>query len=315
MNCQNVIRLFVALGMVFIPTKGFSEDTNYGTFAVSKGDITISRIGGAQEKARIGSKVYPKESITAGKDSRAKVIFVDKNVMNISPDTKVTVQAYNADTAGGGARRQVEMKIDYGKVRNTVNQKYDGRQSSFTVKTPSAVAGVRGTDFMASFSDTTKATKIVTFAGAVDVGKTDSTGKLMGEMVRVVPGTFTVTTPEMAKPAPPSKVPTQELAKMNNETNADRAMTDRPAGAPGNDGGDSRGPASSNSGEGGGESSMINSNDLGPTAGGTTMPMNLGPAFGPPPGPALSGPPMGHDFLNDSALPGGRTNIQINIVY
>ena len=38
--------------------------------------------------------------------------------------------------------RQVELKVEYGKVRATVEQKYDGEKNSFNVKTPTAVAGV-----------------------------------------------------------------------------------------------------------------------------------------------------------------------------
>lgn len=312
-----------ALGATLLLSTSVFADENYGTLMVSKGEITVTRADGKTEKGRIGLKVYSKDSVTAGKDSRAKIVFVDKNVMNISPESKVVIESYRADSSGDN--RGAELSVAYGKIRNTVNQKYDGEKSKFTVKTPSAVAGVRGTDFMVSFSKVSEASKIVTFAGAVDVAKVDKMGT-MSEPVRVSPGQYSVTAPTADKPSQPQTLPKNELASLNNETNTDTAgkveksdngrdpaSKDSPPDKDNGKGNDDKGAKNDRSPSSDG--SMLDSNDLGPQAGGPMPPPNLGPAFGPPVGPDLMRPAIGADFLQDAVLQQNRSNLIINIVY
>ena len=58
-----------------------------------------------------------------------------------------------------------------GRIRNKVNVKYDGEQSYYQVKTRAAVAGVRGTEFVASVYDDGKneVAKIETLEGRVEL--------------------------------------------------------------------------------------------------------------------------------------------------
>jgi hypothetical protein len=189
-----------------------------GVFMVVKGDVRVQSKAGGEQKAKVGFKVQEGDTVIAGTDSRAKIVMVDKNVLNISPDTKIAIEKYQFDQAKDN--KNVSLNVLYGKVRSTVNQKYDGEKNSFNIKTPSAVAGVRGTDFVTGFNPVTSATKIVTFEGQVMTGSgMDKSGRIMNA-VAVNPGQFTVATPG-APPAPPASVPKAELASMNNETKAD----------------------------------------------------------------------------------------------
>src|SRR5690606_34258508 len=106
--------------------------------------------------------------VIAAKDARAKIVMVDKNILNISPETKITIEKYKFDSSKD--EKNVSLNVLYGKVRSTVKQKYDGEKNTFNIKTPSAVAGVRGTDFLTGFNPITKTTKIVTFEGQVLTG-------------------------------------------------------------------------------------------------------------------------------------------------
>jgi hypothetical protein len=52
-------------------------------------------------------------------------------------------------------------------VRTNVEQEYDGEKSKFIIKTPTAVAGVRGTQFITMYDAKTKVTEIITLRGQV----------------------------------------------------------------------------------------------------------------------------------------------------
>lgn len=215
----------LAIGFVLsflITTAAWAEDTS-GVFMVVKGDVKItSGKDGKTDAAKVGKKVFAGDSISAGADSRAKIVMSDKNILNISPDSKIKIETYSNDPKSDS--RNVELKIEYGKVRATVEQKYDGEKNKFNIKTPTAVAGVRGTDFLTGFNRSTRQSSIVTFTGTVAVGTPGPRGEIQNP-VFVRPGQQTSVGASGA-PEAPKPMPKEELQKMNNETSADLSRND-----------------------------------------------------------------------------------------
>lgn len=198
----------------------YAQSEVYGTMMVVKGDIKVnSTKSGKVESAKVGFKVYAGDAIQSGPDSRAKIIMSDKNVINVSPDSKVTIAKYENNPAKDS--RNVELKVDYGKVRASVEQQYDGEKNKFNVRTPTAVAGVRGTDFMAGYNPTTRKTTVVTFKGLVAVGIAGANGAIT-KAVFVRPGQ-SADVDETQKVEPPKTVPTNQLNDANQESSADTA--------------------------------------------------------------------------------------------
>lgn len=195
-------------------TTAFAQSS--GTFMVVKGDVQVTSKDGKTEKAKLGKKVFSSDTVVSGKDARAKIVMEDKNVINISPETKLTLEKYIFDPAKND--KQVTLNVEYGKVRATVEQKYDGEKNKFHVKTPAAVAGVRGTDFLTSFNPANKQTRIVTFEGKVAVGTPGIGGRIMNP-VFVEPGQFT-TANTGAPPSTPTILPKEELVALNNDSQA-----------------------------------------------------------------------------------------------
>lgn len=187
-----------------------------GVFMIVKGDVKLLSKG-VTSPAKVGQRVNEGDSILTGPDSRAKIVMSDKNVLNISPDSKMEITIYKNDESKES--RKVELKVDYGKVRAGVEQKYDDDKNTFQIKTPTAVAGVRGTDFSVGFNRNSGKTEIVTFKGLVAFGKANNVGKLENPVL-VRPGEKTELLPGQA-PQPPQSLPPQELATQNIETVAD----------------------------------------------------------------------------------------------
>lgn len=222
-SCKHItIQLMILLITFITGPLAYSESS--GSFTVVKGDVQIISKDGKSEKAKIGKKVVPSDTIVSGKDSRAKVVMIDKNIINISPETKITLEKYIYDPSTGD--KQVSLDVTYGKVRATVEQKYDGEKNKFHIKTPSAVAGVRGTDFLTSYSTQSRETKIITFEGRVAVGAPGPGGNIVNP-VYVNPGQMTTATQGSA-PTPPTAVPKEEFSKMNSESQAEPTKKEEP---------------------------------------------------------------------------------------
>jgi hypothetical protein len=186
-----------------------------GLFRVVKGNVTYKQKDKEGfSKARINKKVCQGDTVKTDADARAKIVMADANELNISPSTELLIEVYNKNASG---EKQVLLDVVYGKVRSNVKQKYeDNDKSHYRVKTKSAVAGVRGTEFMASFNAATSESRIVTFEGEVMVGELK--GGLFVAQVSVKPGQFT-SNKVGTNPHPAKEVPPQELAKMDQDSN------------------------------------------------------------------------------------------------
>lgn len=114
------------------------------------------------EKAKIGKKIKPSDIIHSGPGSKAKVIYSNGDHFIIGPGSSVKMP--NAPTKN----KLPTLDMFYGKVRSMISKK--GGLTKLRVKTKSAVAGVRGTDFFIS-DDGVEKTKITVLRGKVEVKK------------------------------------------------------------------------------------------------------------------------------------------------
>ncbi len=138
-----------------------------GKVTILKGKVFFER-GGQKIQIKKDDTVLESDTIEA-EVGTARITMIDSNLIDIYPKTKITISKYvykpNQD------QKEVDLKIDFGKIKSTVIQKYDGAKSKFQIKTPAAVAGVRGTVFTAEYDKIKKVAKIVTIEGLVAVAK------------------------------------------------------------------------------------------------------------------------------------------------
>ncbi len=190
----------------------------YGEFKVVKGTVEVISKNGKRQKAKLGLRVFPQDKVVTGKDSRAKIVMVDKNELNVTPDSEIQIAKYEYKPEAG--KKNVSINVLYGKIRAKVNQKYEG-DNKFQVKTPSAVAGVRGTDFFTAYNPTNNATRVVTFEGRVEFGLPGANGAIL-KPVFVGVGQ-TAASLAGAAPTQPVQVPKTELADFDQNSNASTA--------------------------------------------------------------------------------------------
>lgn len=282
----------------------------YGILMVVKGDVKIQNAK-ATVNARIGGKVFPGDTVVTGADSRAKIVMSDRNVINVSPDTKIEITKYTNDSQSGA--KEVELKLDKGKVRNNVEQAYDGTKSKFMMKTPTAVAGVRGTQFVTSFDPQSMKTEVTALRGQVAFSSM-SNGKPVGPPVVVSKGE-SASAAAGAAPTPPKPVSQNQMKEMDRDTSGMQPKKEgqessspgqnNPGAKPADQGkGDGKGPGGPMLGSSG-ETRMLDNRDLNPG-----MARDMAPPPPPPvgymPGPR---PPMGPPPVNGIIRDAIRDNI------
>lgn len=114
-----------------------------GTVQLVKGTALAVRKGsGAACRLRKDSPVFTGDMLITEKDSRATLLMQDNSVLSLSAQSKLTIDQAALKPEG---KRDTKLKLLLGRVRAVVS-KLAGK-SSFTVRTPTLMAGVRGTDF------------------------------------------------------------------------------------------------------------------------------------------------------------------------
>ena len=166
-----------------------------GSVTNSEGNAKVIRASGTQEVASNNLEVYEGDTVLTESGGKVRVQMKDKNVINVASESRVVIEQQQNDMASG--KHKTMLNLMYGKLRAQVakSNKYDGKENTFNVKTKAAVAGVRGTDFVTSFTPGSKtwSTEIHTFEGKVEFG-----GDTLQQKVTVAGGqkaNFSITSP------------------------------------------------------------------------------------------------------------------------
>ena len=132
------------------------------------GKVWVTGVGNQRLRISKGQRLHESDTLETEKSSSVKVRFDDGNVFNLSEESKLKIERVRHLSVE--KKRQTILNLIKGKVRSKVLKKYKNAGSFYRVKTRSAVAGVRGTDFVVSFMQGRKeVTTVQTLTGAVQL--------------------------------------------------------------------------------------------------------------------------------------------------
>lgn len=89
--------------------------------------------------------VYEKDTIKTGEDSQVEIFFVDETTVSIGPETTIKIEKLMCSPAKN--YREGNFELIMGKARFDVGRLFS-KDSTFEVRTPTAVAGVKSTRFI-----------------------------------------------------------------------------------------------------------------------------------------------------------------------
>ena len=219
-----------------------------GTAISVQGTVTVKHIDKEQpDTLKARSRLYVKDVIETGAGSKVKILFQDESLMNISENSRVEVveQTRNEQTKTNKSVYQLVT----GKIR-VLAGKISGEKSEYEVKTPTALAAVRGTQFFV-WVETPKISKVFVVEGEVEVENIE----IPGVKVSVSENFWTLVEAGLA-PVQPSPINLEDLNKLFRDTNisADNTISQRARSAFRGAGGEAEGGGeTAGTGEQGGE--------------------------------------------------------------
>ncbi|MEO5667015.1 MAG: FecR domain-containing protein [Bdellovibrionota bacterium] len=129
----------------------------------------VSRYGDSKKSQpfAVGDSFFVGDIIETGPSGRVKLIMNEGgNEVVVGSSTRLVIERTGLQARGETAG--TSLVLQQGQVRSVVNKKYSGiGQDVFEVKTPNAVAGVRGTIFLVSFDQKQFRSLLATERGSV----------------------------------------------------------------------------------------------------------------------------------------------------
>ncbi len=179
-----------------------------------------------------GAAVRLGNSFRTGPGGRVKMIFDDKSILILAEKSilDITRHVYDPSTK----RRESLYKLYEGKVRALVGELF-GANSKFEIQSPTAVAGVKGTDFEESYAK--PCTTVYSHAGSVYGHNVDP--KVVGEVI--VQGGAYIVICEGKPPTNPEDA-TEEFRKKTIPLRAEETVHPPPGGGGAKEGGAQGGP-------------------------------------------------------------------------
>ena len=147
MNRLSVIAASALLGalLAVLPSPAPASAQDAGQVKVAKGTAHIER-GGQKLPARLGTRVRPGDVVVTGGDGSLGIAFADDSMLSIGPNSTLAIEKFAFDTTTHSGTHDTTLRQG---TLSAVSGKI-ARQSpdAMKVRTPVAILGVRGTEFL-----------------------------------------------------------------------------------------------------------------------------------------------------------------------
>jgi hypothetical protein len=142
-----MLRMLLAMTSCIVLTSVAALAADIGQIKVAKGIVTIER-GGQSLPGEAGARVQGADTVRTGSDGSVGITMTDNSLLSAGPNSLLVLDRYEFDSTTNQGRfdaslRRGTLAVVSGRL---------ARQSpdAMTLRTPSAILGVRGTEFAVS---------------------------------------------------------------------------------------------------------------------------------------------------------------------
>jgi hypothetical protein len=129
--------------MLALAAPAFAADI--GLVKVAKGSVHIER-GTQKLPVSVGTALQSGDVIVTGADSAAGVTFSDNSLVSVGPSSVFAIDKYQFDATTHVG--EFEGNLRHGKLAAVSGKMVKQTPESMKIRTPSAIMGVRGTEFL-----------------------------------------------------------------------------------------------------------------------------------------------------------------------
>tara|TARA_B110001454_G_scaffold64823_1_gene62985 strand:- start:35090 stop:35755 length:666 start_codon:yes stop_codon:yes gene_type:complete len=165
---KHVVSIYFIVVSLFFFESNASD--RFGVVLLVKGKVKVVS-SGSDKNAAVGMDVAEGDKLTTGAESTAKIVTVDRNVIVVGEKSEIVFEKFQHED---DRKKAVVLDLKEGSVRSSIKEKYEQKEEYYHIKTPTSVAGVRGTDFYVEYDVAAKENVICTFEGKVSYKPNES---------------------------------------------------------------------------------------------------------------------------------------------
>jgi hypothetical protein len=138
------LKYSAALLLALLPYTARAADP-IGQVKTADGPVTVER-GGASQPVAIGDHVFQSDTVVTGAGGSVGITFVDNSMMSLGPDSRLALDKFQFDaTTQDGV---FDSSLQKGTLAVKSGQIVKQTPEAMHIKTPAALLGVRGTEFV-----------------------------------------------------------------------------------------------------------------------------------------------------------------------
>jgi hypothetical protein len=221
----SLINSVFTLFLFSIPLTAFSAKHSAQVILL-QGQVTKVAPGSNKETpVKKGDSLAEGSTVSTKDRSFAKLLFIDNTQMNLGPNTSIKIEKFQGNSAG--VIQVIDGKIRAKVQKDLVSKDAGEQKDKLLIQTKTAAMGVRGTDFMVTYSRANQNTSLLTFesqVAMVKIGEGMSPNSLSEALagsgaVIVSEGQFSSANPKQEGAGEPVRISPEQLQSlMSNET-------------------------------------------------------------------------------------------------
>lgn len=147
------MRHIVAIAVLALAATGLARAEDIGQIKVSKGMVQLER-DGERLPAAVGMGIRQSDILITGADGSAGVTFSDNSLLSTGPNSVLVVDKYTFDSTTHAG--QFDASLRKGTLAVVSGKMVKQTPGSMRVRTPAAIMGVRGTEFVVQVDEPAK---------------------------------------------------------------------------------------------------------------------------------------------------------------
>ena len=145
MQCRNALAIAILSGWAIA-----AQAADIGQVKIAKGQVTIERQGKAMP-AVVGARLQVADIVKTGADGSVGITMDDDSLLSAGPNSALSLDNYAFDTTTNQGR--LDTSLNKGTLSVISGRIAKQTPDAMTVRTPNAILGVRGTEFVVSAND------------------------------------------------------------------------------------------------------------------------------------------------------------------
>jgi hypothetical protein len=140
-------RVALALSIAALAFAGFARGADIGQVKVAKGTVTVER-SGQSLPAEPGTRLQTSDVVRTGSDGSVGITMTDNSLLSAGPNSVLALDRYEFDSTTNQGR--FDASLSRGTLAVVSGRLAKQSPDAMTLRTPTAVLGVRGTEFAVS---------------------------------------------------------------------------------------------------------------------------------------------------------------------